>query len=242
MVWLPWVIISVVFVLWTSLKIPAIGEQHIPWPGLDKAISITFYRDKPYAAVWTFQPLGPGAAIMTAAVITAVAVRLSPAAFLGCAVLTLRQVWKAVVTVMLIIGLAYLINYSGLAYTLGKGVASTGPAFVLLSPFLGWLAVMLSGSDTSGNALFGNLQVAAARQLNLNPILFAATNSSGGVMGKMISPQNIATGASVVGMSAHEGRVFARTVVHSVILTVILGLLVAAQQFLAPWMIPPVGG
>ena len=116
---------------------------------------------------------------------------------MSCVVETLRQVWLPVITVMLIIGLAYLMNYSGLAYTLGKGVAATGHLFVLLSPFLGWVAVMLSGSDTSGNALFGNLQVVAARQLNLDPVLFAATNSSGGVMGKMISPQNIATGVSV---------------------------------------------
>ena len=106
---------------------------------------------------------------------------------------------------MLIIGLAYLMNYSGMAYTLGNGVASTGYLFVLLSPFLGWIAVMLSGSDTSGNALFGNLQVVAARQLNLNPVLFAATNSSGGVMGKMISPQNIATGVSVTNLKSQEG-------------------------------------
>jgi lactate permease len=139
---------------------------------------------------------------------------------------------------MLIIGLAYLMNYSGLAYTLGKGVASTGHLFVLLSPFLGWVAVMLSGSDTSGNALFGNLQVVAARQLGLDPVLFAATNSSGGVMGKMISPQNIATGVSVTKLSGHEGLVFSRIFKHSIILTVVLGALVAAQQFLVPWMIP----
>jgi lactate permease len=99
---------------------------------------------------------------------------------------------------------------------------------------------MLSGSDTSGNALFGNLQVAAARQLNLNPVLFAATNSSGGVMGKMISPQNIATGVSVAGMQGLEGQVFARTFVHSIILTLVLGVLVAVQQYLIPWIIPHV--
>ena len=139
---------------------------------------------------------------------------------------------------MLIISLAYLMNYSGLAYTLGKGVASTGALFVLLSPFLGWVAVMLSGSDTSGNALFGNLQVVAARQLNLDPVLFAATNSSGGVMGKMISPQNIATGVAVTKMSGKEGEVFARTFWHSVILTLLLGGLVAVQQYLIPWVIP----
>ena len=129
-------------------------------------------------------------------------------------------------------------NYSGLAYTLGLGVASVGGLFVLLSPFLGWIAVFLSGSDTSGNALFGNLQVVAARQLGLNPVLFAATNSSGGVMGKMISPQNIATGVSVTELKGREGAVFARTFLHSVVLTIILGLLVALQQYVIPWIIP----
>ena len=88
--------------------------------------------------------------------------RLAPSEFFDCIGETLRQVWLAVVTVMLIVGLAYLMNYSGLAYTLGQGVASAGGLFVLLSPFLGWVAVLLSGSDTSGNALFGNLQVVAA--------------------------------------------------------------------------------
>src|SRR5208282_6009975 len=114
------------------------------------------------------------------------------------------------------------------------GASSVGYAFVFVSPFLGWLAVFLSGSDTSGNALFGNLQVVAARQLNLDPVLFAATNSSGGVMGKMISPQNIATGVSVTDLRGHEGVVFARTFWHSVALTLLLGVLVALQQYIFP--------
>src|SRR5947209_16863465 len=128
-------------------------------------------------------------------------------------------------------------NYSGLSYTFGLGAASAGVVFPLLWPFLGWVAVFLSGSDTSGNALFGNLQVVAARQLNLNPVLFAAANSSGGVMGKMISPQNIATGVSVTELKGREGEVFARTFPHSIVLTIIFGLLVAAQQYLIPWLI-----
>ena len=147
---------------------------------------------------------------------------------------TIAQAWLAVLTVCLIVGLAYLMNYSGMAYTLGLGASSVGHAFVFLSPFLGWLAVFLSGSDTSGNALFGNLQVVAAKQLNLDPVLFAATNSSGGVMGKMISPQNIATGVSVTDLRGHEGVVFARTFWHSVVLTLALGVLVALQQFVVP--------
>jgi lactate permease len=98
--------------------------------------------------------------------------------------------------------------------------------------------VLLSGSDTSGNALFGNLQVVAARQLNLSPVLFAATNSSGGVMGKMVSPQNIATGASMTNLKGREGEIFARTFIHSIALTVLLVILVVVQQYLVPWVIP----
>jgi lactate permease len=236
--WVPWVILTATVIVWTTFKVAAIGEQAVNWPLLHKAVAITLYAGKPYAAVWKFQPLGTGTAILGAAVLTALAVGLSPAKFVRCIGRTVRQAWIAVVTVMLIVALAYLMNYSGMAYTLGKGVASTGSAFVLLSPFLGWVAVMLSGSDTSGNALFGNLQVVAAQQLSLNPVLFAASNSSGGVLGKMISPQNIATGVSVTGMVGQEGAVFARTFWHSIILTLLLGLLIAAQQYLMPWMIP----
>ena len=236
--WLPWLIVSAVVVMWTHFSVFTIGQKAIPWPGLHNAISITLYGNKPYAAIWVFQPLATGTAILFATIVTAALFRLSPRAFIGCIGETIRQVWVAVVTVMLIVGLAYLMNYSGLAYTLGQAVASTRYLFVFLSPFLGWIAVMLSGSDTSGNALFGNLQVVAARQLNLNPVLFAATNSSGGVMGKMISPQNIATGVSVTNLKGHEGVVFARTFWHSIILTLVLGMLVAVQQFLIPWIIP----
>jgi lactate permease len=236
--WLPWMIVSLTVIAWTAYKVPANWAQSVQWPGLHNAISITLYGGKPYSAIWKFEPLGTGTAILLAAILTAAVVRLPVRAFFGCIAETVRQIWLAVITVMLIISLAYLMNYSGLAYTLGKGVASTGEAFVLLSPFLGWIAVMLSGSDTSGNALFGNLQVVAARQLNLDPTLFAASNSSGGVMGKMISPQNIATGVSVTKLAGHEGAVFARTFIHSVILTFLLGGLVAAQQYLIPWVIP----
>ncbi|MEJ0049978.1 MAG: L-lactate permease [Methylovirgula sp.] len=236
--WIPWLIVSAVVIIWTHFSFATVGAQAIHWPGLDKAIAITLYNNKPYAAVWNFQPLATGTAILFAALITSLVIGLPINRFFACIGHTIRQAWIAVVTVMLILGLAYLMNYSGMAYTLGKAVASTGHLFVFLSPFLGWVAVLLSGSDTSGNALFGNLQVVAARQLNLNPILFAATNSSGGVIGKMVSPQNIATGVAVTKLKGQEGVVFARTFWHSIILTVVLGILVAIQQYLIPWIIP----
>jgi lactate permease len=238
--WIPWLLVSGTVILWSSLKIASKGQMNIPWPGLDKAVAITLYNDKPYAAVWAFQPLATGTAILLAALATALVVRLPAAKLLPCALRTVRQIWLAVVTVMLVVALAYVMNYSGLAYTLGLAVASSGHAFVLFSPFLGWMAVFLSGSDTSGNALFGNLQVVAARQLHLNPLLFAATNSSGGVLGKMISPQNIATGVSVTNLAGREGAVLARTFVHSVVLTLVLVVIVIVQQYLVPGIIPSV--
>jgi lactate permease len=236
--WLPWLVVSAVVIGWTHFKIFTIGQTVIPWPGLHNAVAITLYADKPYAANWVFQPLATGTAILLSAIITAGLVGLGPRAFVGCALLTWRQSRLAILTVALIIALAYEMNYAGINYTLGLGVASVGVFFPLLSPFLGWVAVFLSGSDTSGNALFGNLQVVAANQLGLNPVLIAATNSSGGVMGKMISPQNIATGVSVTALKGQEGLVFARTFKHSIALTLLLGLLVLAQQYLVPWVIP----
>ncbi|HXC08094.1 MAG TPA: L-lactate permease [Steroidobacteraceae bacterium] len=236
--WMPWLIVTAVVIVWTYMKVAAVGQIGVHWPGLDKAVSITLYHDKPYAAVWSFQPLGTGTAILLAAFITALLVRLPFAEMVQCYVRTIRQIWQAVLTVMLIVALAYVMNYSGLAYTLGLAVASTGHAFILFSPFLGWIAVFLSGSDTSGNALFGNLQVVAARQLHLNPLLFAATNSSGGVLGKMISPQNIATGVSVTDLKGKEGAVLARTFLHSIVLTLVLVVIVIIEQYVVPGIIP----
>jgi lactate permease len=230
-------VVSAVVIVWTRMKIAAIDTQTIHWPGLHNAVFITLYN-KAYAANWVFQPLGTGTAILVATIITAALVGVGPGRYLQSVVKTWRQSRIAILTVALIVGLAYLMNYSGLNYTLGLGVASAGIFFPMLSAFLGWVAVFLSGSDTSGNALFGNLQVVAANQLGLNPVLIAATNSSGGVMGKMISPQNIATGISVTHLQGQEGMVVARTFKHSIILTLLLGILVVLQQYVFKWMIP----
>ncbi len=235
--WIPWVLISGIVIIWATFKIPAIGAVNVEWPGLHNQVFITLY-EKAYAAIWAFQPLASGTAILVSAILTALILRVSFNDVIACAATTWRQIRMALVTVASIIGLAYLMNYSGLNYTLGLGVASVGVFFPFLSAFLGWVAVFLSGSDTSGNALFGNLQVVAARQLNLSPILMAATNSSGGVMGKMISPQNISTGVATTGLQGQEGKIFARTFKHSIILTVMLSIIVYLQQYVFPEMIP----
>src|SRR6202521_5043049 len=119
--WLPWLIVTAVVIVWTTLEIFKIGAQAIPWPGLDKAVSITLYNDKPYAAVWGFQPLATGTAILLSAIITAIVVKLSVGDFFQCVVRTFKQAWIAILTVCFIVGLAFLMNYSGMAYTLGLG-------------------------------------------------------------------------------------------------------------------------
>jgi lactate permease len=235
--WIPWIVLAATVVVWTHLGINRVGQVTVHWPRLHEEVFITIY-DKPYAALWTFQPLGTGTAILFATVLTAFVVGLKARQLPIVLRTSLAQVRLPALTTTLIIGLAYLMNYSGMTYTLGVGAASAGVFFPLLSAFLGWLAVSLSGSDTSGNALFGNLQVVAARQLDLDPVLMAATNSSGGVFGKMISPQNISTGTSTTELKGREGDVFARTFKHSVILTLLLGLFVLLQQYVFPWMIP----
>ena len=235
--WIPWIVVAVVVIVWTQLKISAIGRQTIAWPGLDRAIYITLYH-KPYTATWVFEPLATGTAILVAAVITALLFRLSPRQLVACVVTTWRQIRLALLTVSTIMGLAFLMNFSGMTYTLGDGVSHLGLLFTIASAFLGWVAVALSGSDTSGNALFGNLQVVAAHQLGLDPTLFAATGSSGGVLGKMISPQNISTGVAVTTLKGQEGLVFSKTFKHSVILTTVVGVIAVLQQFVFHWMVP----
>ncbi len=139
---------------------------------------------------------------------------------------------------MLILGVAYLYNYSGMAYTLGLAISNVGAIFPFFSVFLGWIACFLSGSDTSSNALFGNLQVVAARQLGLSPVLMAATNSSGAVMSKMILPQNVTTGVLTTELVGKEGLIIRHTFFHSIILAVILGIIVMLQQYVVPGVIP----
>ncbi|MCX2561808.1 L-lactate permease [Acetobacter farinalis] len=228
--WIPWITVVLVVIVWDSLHVAKIGATPIKWPGLDHQVFISLYQ-KPYAAVWNFEPLGTGTAILVSALLTALLTGLAPHKIRAALVTTARQGWLAVVTVALTIGLAFLMNYSGMTYTLGFAVASTGVLFPFVSVFLGWVAVFLTGSDTSGNALFGNLQVAAAHQLSLDPVLFASANSAGGVMGKMISPQNITTGVAVTSLKGQEGVVLARTFKHSLFLTICLGLMVVVQQY-----------
>jgi len=234
---LPWGMLSAVMILWSYLKLLPKGQITIPIPSLHNGILITLYQ-KPYSALYSFQPLGAGTAVLVATVLTSLCFGVRGRVFLKSGSKTLRQLRLPGLTVMLIVGLAYLYNYSGMAYTLGAAMARVGPAFPLVSGYLGWIACFLSGSDTASNLLFGNLQAAAAHQLHLSPVLLAATNSSGAVTGKMISPQNIAVGVTTVGLIGQEGKILRGAFWHSILLAAMLSLVALAQAYWVPWMVP----
>jgi lactate permease len=138
-------------------------------------------------------------------------------------------------TIASVLGLAFLMNYSGMTSTLGLAFAATGSAFPFFSAMLGWLGVFLTGSDTSSNALFGNLQVVTANTLGLNPVLTASANAAGGVLGKMISLQSIAVAVAATGMAtSDEGKLFRATLRHSIVLAVGMGLLTLAFAYVFP--------
>ena len=142
------------------------------------------------------------------------------------------------VTVASVLGLAYVMNACGHDQLPGPGLHQDRPLFPFIAPFLGWLGVFLTGSDTSCNVLFGGLQKATAEQLGLNPILTGAANTSGGVMGKMISPQSLAVACAATGMVGEEGNLFRFTLKHSIFLTIVVGTIVYIQAYFLPMMIP----
>jgi lactate permease len=235
--WAPWLLLSATMVAWSMFRLFTRGQHSFPFPALHNQIFISLYG-KPYAAMFAFQPLAAGTAGLVATLITAILFRTSPSLLLRSGLKTLKQLVMPGVTVCLIVALAYLYNYSGMAYTLGASLAHLGGFFPLISGFLGWVACFLSGSDTASNLLFGNLQVAVAHQIGVNPVLLAATNSSGAVTGKMISPQNIAVGVTTVGLTGHEGEVLRSTFWHSILLALGLSVLAFAQAYFLQWMIP----
>jgi lactate permease len=199
-------------------------------------------RPAPYPAVFTLNWLSAsGSACFVAIIVAALFLRVGPKQLADLYVSTFRQLSKAMLTIASMLGLAYLMNYSGMTSTLGLALAGTGSAFPFFSAVVGWLGVFLTGSDTSANALFGNLQVVTANALRLNPILTASVNSAAGVMGKMISVQSIAVAVAATGMpAADESRLFRFTIKHSVLLMTVMGIVALLYAYVFPGLVPVV--
>jgi lactate permease len=207
------------------------------WPGLD----VVSKAGKPLSSLTYSLNWLPaaGTLMVIAGILTAVVLRIGPGRALRTYAKTYVELRNAIVTVMAVLALAYVLNQSGQTNTLGAFLAQAGGIFVLLSSLLGWIGVAVSGSDTSANALFGALQVQTAARAGLDPLLLAAANSSGGVLGKMISPQNLAIAASAVGMAGKEGDIFRKVLGWSLVLVAFMCVLVALQSTgVLGWMVP----
>jgi lactate permease len=197
-------------------------------------------QPSPYAAVFTLNWLSAsGTACLFAILAAAVLLRVRPGRLVNLYTATFRQLSLTLVTIACMLGLAYVMNYSGMTSTLGLALAATGKAFPFFSAVLGWLGVFLTGSDTSSNALFGNLQVITANALGINPVLTASVNSAAGVMGKMISLQSIAVAVAATGMTlADEGKLFRFTLKHSIFLASVIGVIAMLYAYVFPGYIP----
>jgi L-lactate permease len=197
-------------------------------------------KPAPYAALYELNWLSAsGTACFLAILATAVVLRVRPKDVVKTYFDTFRQLKMAMLTIASMLGLAYLMNYSGMTSTLGLALSATGGAFPFFSAVVGWLGVFLTGSDTSANALFGNLQVVTANTLGLNPILTASVNSAAGVMGKMISVQSIAVAVAATGMtSADESRLFRFTIKHSVLLMICMAIISMMFAYVFPHLVP----
>jgi lactate permease len=243
--WMPYVLLVVFVSLWgldDVKKILNMATNVFQWPGLHNLIvreTPAVVKPAPYAALYTFNILSAsGTSCFFAAICAALYLRMSLSKFLGIIVATAKQLFLSEVTIATVLALAYLMNYCGATATMGLAFAATGAAFPFFSALLGWMGVFLTGSDTSANALFGNLQVVTANKLGLNPILMAASNSAGGVMGKMISLQSIAVAAAATGMKHEdEAKLFRFTLRHSVFLAVVIGLVVLFYSYVAPGLV-----
>ncbi len=238
----PYVVIIAIFSL---VNIPAVLDllakepftYVFNWPGLHVASP----SGEPLASTefkLNWLPAA-GTLLIVSGLITMVLLRVKPAVAARKYADTYRELSSAIVTVMAVLALAFVLNLSGQTASLGTWLAGTGGAFALLSPILGWLGVAVTGSDTSSNSLFGALQVQAAAKAGLDPLLMAAANSSGGVLGKMISPQNLAIAASAVGIAGQEGDIFRKVMKWSLLLVALMVLIVALQATpVLGWMVP----
>jgi lactate permease len=210
--------------------------KEFDWPGLN---IVTPDGEAPKSATFTFNYLpAAGTLLLFSGLLTMAALRIRPGTGIRVYGATLNQLKWATLTVVSVLALAYVMNQSGQTTTLALWLAGAGSVFAFLSSIIGWLGVSLTGSDTSSNALFGALQVKAAANAGLSDVLMAGANSSGGVLGKMISPQNLAIGAAAVGLAGREGDLFRKVVGWSLALLLFMCVLVTLQSTILPWMVP----
>ncbi|MDN5416259.1 MAG: L-lactate permease [Acinetobacter sp.] len=249
--WSPFAILTVMVTIWSvkpfkdlfikdgalhdlviSIKVPYLHQMIQKMPPVVAEV-------KDYDAIYKFDWFSAtGTAIIIAAIITIIFLKMKPKEAVVTFAETINELKIPIYSIGMVLAFAFIANYSGMSATLALALAHTGQAFTFFSPFLGWLGVFLTGSDTSANALFGALQATTAQQIGVPEVLLVAANTSGGVTGKMISPQSIAIACAAVGLVGKESDLFRFTVKHSITFTVMIGIIITLQAYVFPWMIP----
>ncbi len=243
--WSPFLLASVFIFVWS---LPAIKDWltlttlQQPMPYLDRAVirvPPVVPQPAPEGAVadLNFMVL-PGTAVFLAGTLAALLLGMNLTGIVRTFMRTVIQLTPSLMAISLMVSLAYVTRYSGMDTVLGLSLTRTGPAFPFFGTLLGWLGVALTGTDAGSNVLFGNLQKVTAERLGINPILMAAANSSGGVMGKMIDAQSIVVSSAATGQAGREAEIFKVVFKHSVVLACLVGLIVTFYAFVVPWVIP----
>jgi lactate permease len=244
--WMPWVVVSVLVFVW---GIPPVKTFLNRWGMLNRDVPLlhrAVYRAPPVVAVarpedavFAFNWLSAtGTSLLLAGILSGFLLGLGPVQLAKLFARTLWRVKTSLLTIAAMMAIGFTTRYGGLDATMGLAFAGTGKLFPFFSPILGWLGVALTGSDTASNVLFGNLQQITADRLNISPVLAAASNSSGGVMGKMIDAQSIVVAGVATGRTGDEGRILRYVFFHSVALAILVGLLVLLQAYVLKSWVP----
>ncbi|AIM09099.1 L-lactate permease [Bacillus anthracis] len=249
--WSPFIVLTVMVVIWSqsffkALFAPGGALESLVFkfeiPGLHNLVMKAepiVNKPTPYEAILKFDVLSAtGTAILIACLISMLILKMSVKDAAVTFKETLSELKMPILSIGFVLGFAFIANYSGLSSTLALALAGTGGLFPFFSPFLGWIGVFLTGSDTSANALFSNLQAITAQQVGVSEVLLVAANTTGGVTGKMISPQSIAIACAAVGLAGKESDLFRFTVKHSLFFVIIVGIMTYVQAYYLTWMIP----
>ena len=244
--WSPWIILSLLVFLWGLPQfknyLNSLSIVRVPVPYLDKAVLRTppvVPSPKAEEAVFTLNWLSAtGTGLLLSGIISGLLLGIKPGKLLRTYIGTLLRVRLSLLTIAAMMALGFTTRYGGLDASMGLAFASTGFLFPFFSPMLGWLGVALTGSDTSSNVLFGNLQQISAQQLGISPVLAAASNSSGGVMGKMIDAQSIVVAGVATRQQGSEGEILRYVFFHSFVLAALVGVLVMLQAYVFPGIVP----
>ncbi|PHB55738.1 L-lactate permease [Bacillus wiedmannii] len=249
--WSPFIILTVMVVIWSqsffkALFAPGGALESLVFkfevPGLHNLVMKAepiVNKPTPYEAILKLDILSAtGTAILIACIISIFILKMSAKDAVVTFKETLNELKMPILSIGFVLGFAFIANYSGLSSTLALALAGTGGLFPFFSPFLGWIGVFLTGSDTSANALFSNLQAITAQQVGVSEVLLVAANTTGGVTGKMISPQSIAIACAAVGLAGKESDLFRFTVKHSLFFIIIVGIMTYVQAYYLTWMIP----